>query len=76
LLYNRFFEHVNWRVKGDAFAACPERRCQLTSDKNQLARADAVLFNTRGLPQPSDLPPHIPSQVSRKFEELNLKKIT
>ena len=64
LLWTSFFEFRTWRVTGDAFKACPVSTCELSLDRRKAPEADAVLFNARGIQDPSALPDHPPWQVS------------
>ncbi|KAK3773688.1 hypothetical protein RRG08_001418 [Elysia crispata] len=50
LRWTGFFEDTSWESTDDSyFAACKERRCTLTNDRNLLYQSDAVLFHVGAL---------------------------
>ncbi|KAK7479885.1 hypothetical protein BaRGS_00028875 [Batillaria attramentaria] len=60
LLWTDFFGSSTWREENDPFPACPVSTCELTTDKERVAEAAAVMFNARSLNDPSQLPPEHP----------------
>ena len=63
LLWTSFFEFRTWRVTGDPFRSCAVSTCELSLDRRKAPDADAILFNARGVHNPSQLPEHLPWQV-------------